>query len=179
MVGRRQYRLGRHYQRQYEETGDRLFLLLAIGCSSDDPPQWALDECRKLESEFDLSTRPFERESRVLDSNPMVDGLLLDQMANLYVEGYSVRAAAVAVTGELDDGRNHRRLRRIWKSESKPLGYLDGDRKKKLDTNKWVERALDRGKFMQLDRLPGPVPEEKLPVIRLTNIEIPCHGRED
>ncbi|HVR10896.1 MAG TPA: hypothetical protein VMW75_22835 [Thermoanaerobaculia bacterium] len=130
------------FKELFEKTGQLHFAVMAIGATPDKPPTWAIEACalyyfqQTVSVEAPAAGRP--------PSYSFEDGVLLDEVADLIVEGgLSVTAAVKQVTKEESDGTNFRRLMRIWKRHLRPE-LLAPAGSKRGKTNKWLDRAHAR-----------------------------------
>jgi hypothetical protein len=126
----------------FDHTGEMHYAVMAIGEKPGDPPQWALEACqayyfqRQIEVESPGGGRP--------PRYSVEDGLLLDEVATLMVEeDLAVTSAVKRITEQESDGKDFRRLMRIWKRHLRPT-MLNVAGRKPEKTTKWLESARKR-----------------------------------
>lgn len=113
----------------YEETGEIWFAAYVIGKWPRNPPQWAIDACKRVYKEKQRRPGPFVlspgKGPRATDQ----DVEWLEQVADILVgarksklpkkKEISVRAAILEVLGPDWNGANLRRLQKYWAQERK------------------------------------------------------------
>lgn len=127
----------------FDQTGDFTYVVLAIGRSPEDPPEWALIACAAFYEQQQVAV-PLPKTGRH-PKYSVEDGIALDQVADLIVsEGLSVTAAVMQVTGEGTDGTYFGRLMRHWRRHTRPAIFQPKRGKTKRKTNQWLQRAHKR-----------------------------------
>ena len=145
---------------QYEETKDIEFAAYVIGKWPRNPPQWAIDACKRLYKEKQRRPGPFVRSPRKGRRATDKDGEWLDEVADILIgarnsrrqKEISVRAAILEVLGPDRNDANLRRLQKYWTQECQARDTGEGPE----PHHPRIERALVRwakatGRFVGWD----------------------------